>query len=266
MMLSERLQGARMAWWMRACDRVGADLRLHSRPSVTSDGGAIRVGARCLLSSSPVTSHFVAGPDAVLEIGDDVSVAHGAAVAAFERVQIGSGTRIGPFVIIMDTNFHGSSGGQSVQHDCRPIAIGRNVCIGTRVTITRGVSIGDGAEILAGSVVTSSIPAGACAAGARARVIGSAGQLASRWDAAVAMLPFVLMDVLDIGTPPDMNDLVFGIPGWHDAAIQRLLPAIHAQFGVLLDAGQVQRAGRVGDLAVAVEKARRTRTESRQML
>jgi Acetyltransferase (isoleucine patch superfamily) len=87
------------------------------------------------------------------------SVGGGAAIAAFQQVSIGDGTRIGPYVIIMDTNFHGSPGDQSVQHDTRPVTIGAGCRIGSRVTITRGGSIGDGAEILAGSVVSSAIPA-----------------------------------------------------------------------------------------------------------
>jgi acetyltransferase-like isoleucine patch superfamily enzyme len=119
----------------------------------------------------------------VLEIGPDVWIGHGAAIAAFELVRIGEGTHIGPFVIIMDTNFHGTPGDQSVRHDCRPIVIGKHCRIGSRVTITRGASIGDGAEILAGSVVSSAIPPGVCAGGARARVFGRAGDAASRWHA-----------------------------------------------------------------------------------
>jgi acetyltransferase-like isoleucine patch superfamily enzyme len=138
--------------------------------------GRIRIGDDFRLASQPVASHLVAGVGAVLEIGHAVSIGHGAAIAAFEHVQIGDGTRIGPFVVIMDTNFHGAPGEQAVVHDCRPVVIGSHCRIGSRVTITRGATIGDGAEILSGSVVTSAIPPGMCAAGARARVIGPAGQ------------------------------------------------------------------------------------------
>ena len=138
-------------------------------------------GSRVHLSSRPIVSHLATGPDGVLEIGDDVSIAYGAAIAAFERVQIGEGTCIGPFAIIMDTNFHGAAADRAVEHDCRPVLIGKHCRIGSRVTITRGAAIGDGAEILAGSVVCSSIPAGACAGGARAQVLGRAGDPGSRW-------------------------------------------------------------------------------------
>lgn len=262
MTIQERLDGLRSALWLRGCARVGAHPHLRGRPSVNLDGGTISIGDRCTLSSRPVVSHFVAGPDAVLEIGDDVSIGHGAAIAAYERVQIGAGTRIAPFVIIMDTNFHGSSGNQSVHHDCRPVIIGRHCTIGSRVTITRGVSIGDGAEILAGSVVSSAIPAGACAGGGRARVVGHAGRLDARWDSAVAVLPLLMMDAVEITSPPELDLAVSDIPGWHADTLGPLLVRIEKQFGVRLDASVVNRATRVADIAGAIEDARR---EQRKM-
>ena len=160
----------RAAFWLRRCESVGADAVLYGRPTVLPGGGRILIGARFRFASRPISSHLDAGPDAILEIGDDVWIGHGAAIAAHERVTIGAGTRIGPFVIIMDTNFHGS-GSQSVYHDCRPVVIGRGCRIGSRVTITRGAMIGDGAIIDSGSVVTADIPAGARAAGAPATVL-----------------------------------------------------------------------------------------------
>jgi acetyltransferase-like isoleucine patch superfamily enzyme len=171
----------RSAFYLRRCDKVGRGARLAGRPTIFDHGGRIQIGDRFNLSSRPVGSHLVAGTGGALEIGNDVWIGHGAAIAAFESIRIGDGTQIGPFAVIMDTNFHGASGDQSVQHDCRPIIIGDNCRIGSRVTITRGASIGDGAEILAGSVVSSSIPAGACAGGVRARVLGRAGHAESRW-------------------------------------------------------------------------------------
>jgi acetyltransferase-like isoleucine patch superfamily enzyme len=159
---------------------------LLGKPTITS-AGELRIGDRFHLASRPIPSHIAVSANAVLHIGNDVSIGCGAAIASAERVTIGDGTRIGPFAIIMDTNFH-SPGDQSIQHDTRPIVIGAGCSIGTRVTITRGATIGDGAEILAGSVVSSAIPPGVCAAGARARIIGRAGDLASRWESAAAAL------------------------------------------------------------------------------
>ncbi len=257
MTIQERLESFRAALWLRGCARVGANPCLRARPSVIVYDGTIIIGDRCTLSSRPVVSHFVAGPDALLDIGDDVSIGHGAAIAAFERVQIGAGTRIAPFVIIMDTNFHGSPGNQSVHHDCRPVIIGRHCMIGSRVTITRGASIGDGAEILAGSVVSAAIPAGACAGGGRARVVGRAGHIDARWDGAAAILPLLMMDAVEITSPPELDLAVSDIPGWHVDTLRPLLVRIEAQFGVRLDASVVNSTTRVADIAGAIEDARR---------
>src|SRR5258706_9614445 len=158
MSLLTSLKRSRNTLWLRGCDRVGEEPDLRGRPTIEIYGGHIRIGDRFRLTSRPVASHLAAGPQGVLEIGDDVLIAHGAAIAAFQRVEIGDGTMIGPFVIIMDTNFHGSPGGQTLQHDTRPVIIGKRCRIGSRVTITKGASIGDDVEILAGGVVSLSVP------------------------------------------------------------------------------------------------------------
>lgn len=53
-----------------------------------------------------------------------------------------------------------------------PILIGNDVWIGLNAIIIHGVSIGDGAVILAGAVVTDNIPAYAIAGGIPAKIIG----------------------------------------------------------------------------------------------
>lgn len=53
----------------------------------------------------------------------------------------------------------------------QPVEIGNNVWIGVGATILKGVTIGDGAIIAAGSVVTKDIPARCLAAGVPAKVI-----------------------------------------------------------------------------------------------
>jgi acetyltransferase-like isoleucine patch superfamily enzyme len=256
MNLQTVVERARNAFWLRACDQVGHEPRLRGRPTVSAYGGHIRIGDRFGLASRPVASHLMTGPDGVIEIGHDVSIAHGAAIAAFERVQIGHGTLIGPFVIIMDTNFHSAAGDQSMQHDCRPVVIGDGCRIGSRVTITRGGSVGNGAEILAGSVVSTAIPPGACAGGGRARIVGRAGEAASRWDSAAAALPSLVMQSLKLDVPPDLDADPSGVPHWDDSGVLRLLAAIEGLFGVGLDTTEISSAHTFADIAAAVERAR----------
>jgi acetyltransferase-like isoleucine patch superfamily enzyme len=255
MTVRERLLSARSSWWLRGCAKVGRNPRVYGRPSLELEGGVIRLGDRFSIASWPVTSHLVAGPDGVLEIGDDVSVGHGGAIAAYERVEIGAGTKIGPFIIVMDTNFHGASGDQSVQHDCRPVVIGRDCRIGSRVTITRGVTIGDGAEILAGSVVTSSIPAGVCAGGGRARGLGRAGDAGARWDSAAAVAPLVLAESLGLSAIPEAATDLADLPGWNHAAAERFVSALTAPCG-RVTAAELTTCRTVAEMVAIVDAAR----------
>ena len=246
---------ARARRWLRKCASVGEKPYLAGKPTIEIYGGQVRIGNHLRLASRPVASHLTAGPGALLRIGNDVSIGCGAAIAAFQHVRIGDGTRIGPFVIIMDTNFHGGSGDQSLQHECRPVTIGDGCRIGSRVTITRGATIGDGAEILAGSVVSSSIPAGLCAAGGRARIIGRAGDLSSRWDSAAAALPDFLMGSLVLESPPDLNDTPIPEQLRTDARMRGVLRAIEERFGVVLDGATAREIETFADLAAAVQHA-----------
>jgi acetyltransferase-like isoleucine patch superfamily enzyme len=252
-------KAARARHWLRNCASIGEQPRLTGKPTIYNYGAQVRIGNRLYLASTPVTSHLVAGPNAILDIGDDVSIGYGAAIAAYQQVQIGNGTRIGPFVIIMDTNFHGASGDQSVRHDCRPVMIGDGCRIGSRVTITRGATIGDGAEILAGSVVSSEIPPGVCAAGARARIIGRAGDMASRWDSVAALLPDMLMESLDLESPPDLDGSPIPAHLRSEPRMRAVFTAIEDRFGVMMDGSAAAGIDTYGDIAAAIQISRPTK-------
>lgn len=241
--------------WLPTCAQVGEEPYLVGKPTIKASGGQMRIGNRFRLASRPVASHLIAGPGALLDVGNDVSIGCGAAIAAFQSIHIGDGTRIGPYAIIMDTNFHGTAGDQSILHDCRPVTIGDGCRIGSRVTITRGATIGDGAEILAGSVVSAAIPPGVCAAGGRARIIGLAGDLASRWDSAAAALPDMLMESLGLEWPPDLDSNPIPTHLWTNARMPDVLSAIEGRFDVVLDHDAARELKTFADLAVIVQQA-----------
>ncbi|HET7414595.1 MAG TPA: DapH/DapD/GlmU-related protein, partial [Arthrobacter sp.] len=52
-----------------------------------------------------------------------------------------------------------------------PVVVGRNVWIGSNVTILPGVAIGDDAVVAAASVVTKDVPENAVVVGSPARVV-----------------------------------------------------------------------------------------------
>src|SRR5689334_19539156 len=104
-LLRGRLGRARAAYWLRAASRVGSGVVAEGRPFIANDGTRC-FGDGAFLSSSPVQSHFVVAKGGLLDVGANVAVSYGAAVSAEREVRIGQGTRIGPFVVIMDSDFH----------------------------------------------------------------------------------------------------------------------------------------------------------------
>ena len=111
-----------------------------------------------------------------ISLGDDVFIGPRAFVAVpHARLSIGDDTVIGPELCVMGGDHRFDAPG-TLFRDTRslgvnePIEIGCNVWIGARVTVLKGVRIGDGAIIGAGSVVTRPIPSQAIAHGSPARV------------------------------------------------------------------------------------------------
>ena len=164
--LSVREHTARVR--LRGVDWLGQGARVDGIPFVESFG-AITIGNDFRLSSTPDQSHLVTGRDGVITIGDRVSIGPGAAIAAELRVIIGNGAQIGPYTMIMDTDFHDVEN-RRASSAAPPVVIEDDVRIGGRVTILKGVRLGRGAWIAAGSVVSRAVPAGAFAAGVPARV------------------------------------------------------------------------------------------------
>ena len=85
-------------------------------------------------------------------------------------IEIGDGSLIGHNTTIATLN-HDFNPAKRQNLTPRPVKIGKNVWIGSDCTILPVVTIGDGAIIGAGSVVTKSIPANVIAVGNPARVI-----------------------------------------------------------------------------------------------
>lgn len=125
-------------------------------------------------------------PTGRLEVGDD-SVLVGPVFMCAEHIRIGRRVNISYHVTIADADFHPiapeerikdaiatSPNGNSQERPpflCRPILIGNDVSIGIGSLVLKGVRIGDGAIIEAGSVVTRDVPAGARMMGNPARLV-----------------------------------------------------------------------------------------------
>ena len=109
-------------------------------------------------------------------IGNNVGIS-GSTLNASKSITIGDNTIIGSGCLITDTDSHPIAAKLRNRPDylrytkSLPIVIGKDVFIGARSIIMKGVTIGDGAVIGAGSVVTKDVPSNAIVAGNPARII-----------------------------------------------------------------------------------------------
>jgi acetyltransferase-like isoleucine patch superfamily enzyme len=134
---------------------------------VKRDGGGQRLALGRGVRMAERVRLIFEGPDGAIEIGDDTFLNARCEIRARERVSIGSGCRLAFDVIVMDTNHHDLEGTETTS----PTVIGDRVWIGARALILRGVTIGDGAVIAAGSVVTRHVPARTLVGGNPAKTI-----------------------------------------------------------------------------------------------
>ena len=104
---------------------------------------------------------------AVLELGENSFINSDCKIRCHKKIQIGDNCAISHNVTIMDGDGHSING----LTDDKPVMIGNRVWIGTRVTVLKGVHIGDGAIIAAGSVVTTDVPPKCMYAGIPAKLI-----------------------------------------------------------------------------------------------
>ena len=141
-------------------DRIGAELSQarfgagRPAPLVHNEHGHLQLG-RVFVAAGV---RLWANRGGTLVIGDGTVLDAGVEIIAWQRVTIGRDCYLGWDALIMDTDLHGIAGSPPVN---RPVTIGDGVRIGCRAMILKGVTIGDGAIIHPGSIVTHDVPAGA---------------------------------------------------------------------------------------------------------
>ncbi|TJY43605.1 acyltransferase [Cohnella pontilimi] len=106
-------------------------------------------------------------PGAEIVIGDRTYINRRTEIMAKDSVRIGKACAISWDVVISDTDYHEIAGTSST----KPIVIGDEVWIGCKSTILKGVAIGNGAVVAAGSVVTKNVHPHTLVAGIPAKEI-----------------------------------------------------------------------------------------------
>lgn len=110
-----------------------------------------------------------------LELGDHVYVGHGSTIACAQSIRIGSNTLIGDLVGIRDMN-HRRVAGTPLRlsgTETRPIRIGENCWLGSKVTVAAGAELGNDVTVAANAAVSGSFADGSVIGGVPARAIRS---------------------------------------------------------------------------------------------
>lgn len=111
-------------------------------------------------------------PNAVLEIGHKTYINHDSEIRCREHITIGNNVNIAYGVLIQDSDFHTMYDEKGIaKPETLPIVIEDDVWIGANAIILKGVTLGKGCVVAAGSVVTKSVPAHCLVGGNPARVI-----------------------------------------------------------------------------------------------
>jgi len=160
---------AQSRWKTRNCNQVGPFVRVEGG-LVIGNFGRIVLGERVRIRGTHVPVELAAMPGGVLEIGARTFINSGTSICAQERVIIGANCAIGNYVLIMDTDFH-AVGDHSAPGKTGPVTIEEDAWIGARATVLKGVTIGRGAVVAAGAVVTKNVPARTLVGGVPARII-----------------------------------------------------------------------------------------------
>jgi acetyltransferase-like isoleucine patch superfamily enzyme len=149
--------------YLRDCDAVGAGARTMGPPAI-QNFGRIVIGAGAIINSKPAPVRLTTSARGAIEIGDDFIFNFGASIASDASVRLGNRVTLGPYAQICDHE-GGTSPGPS------EVVLEDDVWLTIRVQVHKGVRIGAGTIVTAGSVVTGDLPAHVIAGGVPARPI-----------------------------------------------------------------------------------------------
>jgi acetyltransferase-like isoleucine patch superfamily enzyme len=163
---------------LRSRCQVGADVQLHGdMPDIWGDGEVV-IGTQVTISNR---NTWIVGlkvyPNARLEIGDNTVLGYLNLISVAKSVRIGNHCLFAGEVRILDNNSHSLDFeqrrlGMPLQpSDVAPVIIEDDVWVGMSCTILKGVTIGRGAVVAAGAVVTRSVPPFTVVGGNPARIV-----------------------------------------------------------------------------------------------
>jgi acetyltransferase-like isoleucine patch superfamily enzyme len=144
----------------------------------TPEGGAIALADKVMVHKDVILE---TGCQGYIQVGAGSSIHPGSQLKAYiEPILIGEGVMIAANVALYSYD-HGMAPESPIRNQPiiakGPITIFDEAWIGTGAILLSGVTIGEGAVVAAGSVVTKDVPAGAIVAGNPARIIKHRNEL-----------------------------------------------------------------------------------------
>ena len=158
---------------------VGRDVILNGVPGIRRKGsGRLILGDGVTVNTARWANWLGSSGSMMLcvEDGATLELKRGCGVSASQiianvGIEIGEDALIGAGCLICDSDMHEVPLGSGKPVAMAPIRIGPRAFIGARCIILKGVTIGEGAVVGAGSVVTKDIPPGVIAYGNPAKVV-----------------------------------------------------------------------------------------------
>jgi hypothetical protein len=153
-----------LARWPKSRIQLGDGVHLVSCPRRATAAAVTPVRLKTL------------GPDAAIVLEQGVELSGTSIAARAKTIRVGAYTLIAPGCVLVDSDFHAPWPPERRHIDPgyerdAGIDIGDHVWIGMHCCILKGVRIGRGSILAAGSVVTRDLPANCLAAGVPARVV-----------------------------------------------------------------------------------------------
>lgn len=144
--------------------RGGKPFRIDGRFTLQRQHGELHIAERAhLWPDVKISIIGSAGSPATVRIGRSCTIGDRTQIHACRLVSVGDRVRISWDVTLLENNYHANSRG--------PIRIEDDAWIGCRAIVLGGVTIGRGAVVAAGAVVTKDVPPNAVVAGNPARVV-----------------------------------------------------------------------------------------------
>jgi len=160
------------------CRQLGKNFMLFGEMPSISGNGDIYIGDDVEIHSK--VTFFTGGgvyPEPELHIGDGTSIGFNVLIRIAQKVEIGKNCLIASGVTIGDNDGHPlaperrSASLKIGPKDVKPVVIEDDVWVGENAIILKGVTIGRGSIVSAGSVVTKSVPPMKIVMGQPARVV-----------------------------------------------------------------------------------------------